>query len=97
VFAFAPPWILERIRSYKQSMAITEEPSDLRGGIAGDAKPELLCWLLYLPAELLVAIATQLAEGDELAASLACRKLREAVAGTKRRATGARLSTGSAR
>jgi hypothetical protein len=49
--------------------------------------------LLDLPAELLVAIATQLAEDDELAASLACSKLREAVAGTKRRAEGARLST----
>jgi hypothetical protein len=55
--------------------------------------PKVLCRLLDLPAELLVAIATQLAEDYELAASLACRKLREAVAGTERRAAGARLST----
>jgi hypothetical protein len=40
-----------------------------------------------------VAIATLLAEDDELAAVLTCRRLREAVAGTKRRAAGARLST----
>jgi hypothetical protein len=40
-----------------------------------------------------VAIATQLAEDDELAVSLACRKLREAVAGTKRRVAGAPLLT----
>jgi hypothetical protein len=53
---------------------------------------ELLCRLLDLPLELLVAIATELAEDDELAAALACRKLREAVAATKRRAD-ARLST----
>jgi hypothetical protein len=50
-------------------------------------------WLLDLPAELLVAIATQLAEDDVLAASLACRKMREAVAGTERRRGGVRLST----
>jgi hypothetical protein len=48
--------------------------------------------LLYLPAELLVAIASQLAEDDELAATLACRKLSEAVAGTERRASGKGLS-----
>jgi hypothetical protein len=35
--------------------------------------------------ELLVAIEAHLAEDDELAASLACRKLRKAVAGTERR------------
>jgi hypothetical protein len=58
-----------------------------------EAAPELLCRLLDLPAELLVAIATQLAEDDELAASLAFRKLRSAVAGTERREAGARLST----
>jgi hypothetical protein len=46
-----------------------------------------------LPAELLVTIATQLAEDDDLAFALACRRLRQAVAGTKRRASGARLST----
>jgi hypothetical protein len=40
-----------------------------------------------------VAVATQLAKDDELAALLACRKLREAVAGTERRKAGARLST----
>jgi hypothetical protein len=57
------------------------------------ATPELLYRLLDLPAELLVAVATQLAEDDELAASLACRKLREAVAGTERRAADARLWT----
>jgi hypothetical protein len=55
--------------------------------------PELLCRLLDLPAELLVAIAAQLDEDDELAASLACRKLRAAVAGTERRKAGERLST----
>jgi hypothetical protein len=49
--------------------------------------------LLDLPAELLVAVATQLAEDDELAASLARRKLRDAVAGTERCRAGARLST----
>jgi hypothetical protein len=40
-----------------------------------------------------VAIATQLGEDDELAASLACRKLRVAVTGTGQRTAGARLST----
>jgi hypothetical protein len=43
--------------------------------------------LLDLPADLLVAIATQLAEDDELAAALACRRLRQAVAGTERLST----------
>jgi hypothetical protein len=42
--------------------------------------------LLDLPAELLVAIATQLTEDDDLAFALACRRLRQAVAGTTRRA-----------
>jgi hypothetical protein len=58
-----------------------------------EAAPELPPQLRDLPMELLVAIAAQLAEDDELAASLACRKLREAVAGTERRVAGARLST----
>jgi hypothetical protein len=58
-----------------------------------EAAPELLCGLLDLPAELLVGIAAQLAEDDELAASLACRKLRAAVAGAEPREAGARLST----
>jgi hypothetical protein len=49
--------------------------------------------LLDLFAELLVAIATQLTANDELAASLACRKLREAMARTERRMVGKRLST----
>jgi hypothetical protein len=49
--------------------------------------------LLDLHAELLVLIAAQLAEDDELAASLVCRKLRQAVAGTERRTAGVRLST----
>jgi hypothetical protein len=49
--------------------------------------------LLDLPDELLVAIAAQLVEDDELAFALACRRLRQAVAGTERRAAGARLST----
>jgi hypothetical protein len=49
--------------------------------------------LLDLHGELLVLIAAQLAEDDELAASLVCCKLREAVAGTERREAGARLST----
>jgi hypothetical protein len=68
--------------------------------LAGDAPmairvgmPARAVRLLDLHAELLVLIAAQLAEDDELAASLACRKLREAVAGTERRAAGARLST----
>jgi hypothetical protein len=64
-------------------------------GTEDEAAPKLLCGLLDLPAELLVAIAAQLAEDDELAAaaSLACRKLRAAVAGTARRKAGAWLST----
>jgi hypothetical protein len=49
--------------------------------------------LLDLPAELIVAIASQLSEDDELAFALACRRLRQAAASTERRATGARLST----
>jgi hypothetical protein len=49
--------------------------------------------LLDLPAELLVVIATQLAEDDELAFALACRRLRQAVAGADRRVAGAGLST----
>jgi hypothetical protein len=52
-----------------------------------------LMHLLDLPAELLAAIAAQLAEDDELAFALACRRLRQAAAGTERRAAGARLST----
>jgi hypothetical protein len=40
-----------------------------------------------------VAIATQLADDDELAIALACRRLRQAVAGTERRESSARLST----
>jgi hypothetical protein len=59
----------------------------------GEAATVLVCRLLDLPVELLVAVVSQLAEDDELAASLACRKTREAVAGTKRRTAGARLST----
>jgi hypothetical protein len=46
-----------------------------------------------LPVELLVAIVAELLEDDELATSLVCRRLREAVAATMRRAAGARLST----
>jgi hypothetical protein len=38
-------------------------------------------------------IVAQLGEDDELAAALACRRLREAVAATERRLAGARLST----
>jgi hypothetical protein len=49
--------------------------------------------LLDLPTELLVIIAAQLAEDDELAFALACRRLCQAIAGSKRRAAGARLST----
>jgi hypothetical protein len=49
--------------------------------------------LLDLPAELLVAIVAHMAADDELAAALACRRLREAVAGAERRAAGVRLST----
>jgi hypothetical protein len=61
--------------------------------VEDEAVPELPCRLLDLPVDLLVAVVSQLAEDDELAASLACRKLRKAVAGTERRATGAWLST----
>jgi hypothetical protein len=72
-------------------------PTDHHGNSSGmaedEAAPEQLCRLLDLPAELLVTIAAQLAEDDELAASLACRKLRAAVAGTERGEAGARLST----
>jgi hypothetical protein len=69
-------------------------PDDSSSGIGEDeAAPNLLYRLLDLPAELLVLIAAQLAEDDELAASLACRKLREAVASTERRAACAPLST----
>jgi hypothetical protein len=50
--------------------------------------------LLDLPVEILVAIVGQLLADDELAAALACRRLREAVAATERRAAGAQLSTG---
>jgi hypothetical protein len=77
-------------------------PPHTRGAAppAGDA-PEALrvamrppvVRLFDLPAELLVAIVAQLTEDDELAAALASRKLRRAVAGTERRAAGARLST----
>jgi hypothetical protein len=49
--------------------------------------------LLDLPAELLVAVTTQLAEDDELAFALACRRLRQAVAGMERRVGGVRLLT----
>jgi hypothetical protein len=50
--------------------------------------------LLDLPAELLVAIVARLFEDDELAAALACRRLRKAAAATEWRAAGAWLSTG---
>jgi hypothetical protein len=53
--------------------------------------------LLDLPAELLVAIAAQLAEDEDLAFALACRRLRQAVAGTERHAAGAGFRRGSAR
>jgi hypothetical protein len=49
--------------------------------------------LLDLPAELLVHIAAQLAEDDELAFALTCGRLCQEVTGTERRAAGARLST----
>jgi hypothetical protein len=49
--------------------------------------------LLDLPADVLAVIATQLAQDDELAAALACRRLRQALAGTERRVAGAWLST----
>jgi hypothetical protein len=75
----------------EDAMSTADGPADHHGN--EDEAPEVLCRLLDLPVELLVAVASQLAEDDELAASLACRKLREAVAGTERRAAGARLST----
>jgi hypothetical protein len=67
-----------------------------RGDAAGlfPAAVRARAHLLDLPAELLVAIARQLAEDDELAFALACRRLRQTVTGTDRRAAGARLSTG---
>jgi hypothetical protein len=58
--------------------------------VAARVRPMLL---LDLPLELLGAIATQLAEDDELATSLTGRKLREAVKASERRAAGGRLST----
>jgi hypothetical protein len=73
-------------------MVATTKGQQLRLG-EDTAAPKLLCPLLDLPEELLVAVATQLAEDDELAASFARRKLREAVAGTERRKEGAGLST----
>jgi hypothetical protein len=77
-------------------MTTPDRPADQHGNSGGigedEAASKLLCRLLNLPAELLVALATQLAEG-ELAALLACRKLREAAAGTERRAADAWLST----
>jgi hypothetical protein len=75
-------------------------PLHARAAAAGDTPEPLRVavrprtgHLLDLPAELLVAIAAHLAEDDELAAALACRRLRDAIAGNKRRAAGARLST----
>jgi hypothetical protein len=82
-------------RGTAHSALIDAASADDKHGIAGDkddAEDEAVR-LPDLPAELLVAIATELTADDELAASLACRKLREAVAGTERRAAGARLST----
>jgi hypothetical protein len=71
--------------------------SDSKPGEARSAKDvaaaEPLCRLLDLPTELLAAVVSQLVEDDELAASLACRTLRSAVAITERRAADARLST----
>jgi hypothetical protein len=58
----------------------------------GKAATVLVCRLLDLPVELLVAVVSQLAEDDELAASLACRKTREAVASTTPRRGSARRS-----
>jgi hypothetical protein len=57
------------------------------------ALPARAVRLLDLHDEVLVLIAAQPAEDNELAASLACRKLHKAVAGTEWRAAGARLST----
>jgi hypothetical protein len=56
-----------------------------------DEAPQLR--LLDLPAKLLVAIAAQFADDDDLAFALACRRLRQAVAGIERRAAGLRLSS----
>jgi hypothetical protein len=59
---------------------------------AGDAQGPLLVAVraramqqLDLPAELLMAVAAQLAEDDDLAFALACHRLRQSVAGTERR------------
>jgi hypothetical protein len=95
---------LERIAAHVERidarLCRMERGGPSRAPPAGDA-PEPL-WvavrppatrLVDLPAELLVAIAAQLAEDDELATAMACRKLRKAVAGTKRHTAGARLST----
>jgi hypothetical protein len=76
-------------------MPTPDGPAGNNSGLAEDeAAPKRRCRLLDLPSELLVAVVTQLSEDDELATSLACRKLREAVTWTERwRTAGARLST----
>jgi hypothetical protein len=53
------------------------------------APTEVVC-LLDLPKELLAAVAAHLPEDDELAASLACRQLREAVVASEHRDARAR-------
>jgi hypothetical protein len=95
---------LERIGAHVERidarMCRMEREGPCRAPPAGDAPGALriavrarTMHLLDLPAELLAAIATQLAEDDELVFALACRRLCQAVAGTQRRAAGVRLST----
>jgi hypothetical protein len=97
-------WTLRAAPTLGEASALTPGPTQQPGAPCGNSStaddelpPELLCGLLDLPAELLVAVAMQLDEDDDLAASLACRNLRQAVAGTERRRAGAWLSTKSAR
>jgi hypothetical protein len=91
---------LERIDARVCHMECTRPARTLAIAPAGDATMAIrvavsarAVRLLDLHDELLVLIAAQLAEDYELAVSLACRKLRMAVVGTKLRAAGARLST----
>jgi hypothetical protein len=56
------------------------------------AMTEVVC-LLDLPKELLAAVAAHLPEDDELATSLACHQLREAVVASEHRDARARVAT----
>jgi hypothetical protein len=79
---------LERIGAHVERIdarvCLMERSGSTRAPPARDALGPWAVHLLDLPPELLAAIATQVAEEDELAFALACRRLRQAVAGTKR-------------